>query len=125
MMKKILMLLIWGVFCATSVVEAQQYFIPKYKGEKVKRDFITDNPQRKWTVTFGGTYNMAFGMTDRIALKHQDDVVSYPREIGLSGASALLGVGYKFGENIVTGVETGVLFQDNGYAMPLYGTFNY
>lgn len=119
------MLLIWGVFCATSVVEAQQYFIPKYKGEKVKRDFVTDNPKRKWTVTFSGTYNMAFGMTDRINLKHQDDVVTHPREIDLSGASALLGIGYKATENIVAGLEGGALFQDNGYAMPIYGTFNY
>ena len=124
-MKKILMLLVGMIFCATSVVEAQQYFIPKYKGEKVKRDFVTDNPKRKWTITFGGTYNMAFGMTDRIALKHQDDVVTYPRDTKLSGASALLGVGYKATEHIVAGVESGALYQDNGIAMPLYGTFNY
>ncbi|MBR5484755.1 MAG: hypothetical protein IKV18_08665 [Alistipes sp.] len=125
MMKKILMLLVGMIFCATSMVEAQQYFIPKYKGEKVKRDFVTDNPKRKWTITFGGTYNMAFGMTDRIALKHQDDVVTYPRDTKLSGASALLGVGYKANEHIVAGVESGALFQDNGIAMPFYGTFNY
>ena len=119
------MLLVGMIFCATSMVEAQQYFIPKYKGEKVKRDFVTDNPKRKWTITFGGTYNMAFGMTDRISLKHQDDVVTYPRDSKLSGASALLGVGYKANEHIVAGVETGALFQDNGIAMPFYGTFNY
>ncbi|MBR4994438.1 MAG: hypothetical protein IKY82_00070 [Alistipes sp.] len=123
-MKKILFLLV-AVVGFSMVAEAQQYFIPKYKGEKVERDFVLDNPKRKFTVTLGGTYNMAFGITDRVNLKHQNDVVTYPREIGFSGGSALLGVGYKATENIVAGVETGALFQDNGIAMPLYGTFNY
>ena len=47
-MKKILMLLIWGVFCATSVVEAQQYFIPKYKGEKVEDIFRKEPSYYSW-----------------------------------------------------------------------------
>lgn len=123
-MKKILLILVAVIgYCAS--VEAQQYFIPKYKGEKVERDFVMDNPKRKLTITFGGTYNMALGMNDRINLEHQSDVVKYPREIDLSGGSILLGIGYKATENIVAGIETGALFQDNGYAMPLYGTFNY
>ena len=123
-MKKILMILVWVIFCGTSV-SAQQYFIPKYKGEKIKRDFVLDNPKRKWTVTFGGTYNMAFGMTEHVNLKHQNDVVTYPHKMKLSGGSVLVGAGYKATENIVAGVESGVLFQDNGHAMPLYGTLNY
>lgn len=118
------MMLVAVIVCNTAV-QAQRYFIPKYKGEKVERDFVMDNPKRKWTITFGGTYNMALGMNDRVNLKHQDDVVKYPRECDLSGGSILLGVGYKATENIVAGIETGALFQDNGYAMPLYGTFNY
>ena len=123
-MKKILMILVWVIFCGTSV-SAQQYFIPKYKGEKVKRDFVLDNPKRKWTVTFGGTYNMAFGMTERVNLKHQGEVLTYPHSMKLSGGSVLLGAGYKATENIVAGLESGVIFQDNGIAMPLYGAFNY
>ena len=123
-MKKILMILVWVIFCGTSV-SAQQYFIPKYKGEKVKRDFVLDNPKRKWTVTFGGTYNMAFGMTERVSLKHQNDVVTYPHSMKFSGGSILVGAGYKATENIVAGVETGFIFQDNGNGVPLYGTLNY
>ena len=41
------------------------------------------------------------------------------------GGSVLLGVGYKVTPNFTAGLEGGLLFQGNGNAIPLYGSFKY
>ena len=86
---------------------------------------ILSNSERRWTVTFGGGYNMALGMRNRIRFGDRDYTVRYYEDPSLSGGAVNLGVGYKFTDNIVAGLEAGYLFQDNDDAIPIYGTFNY
>ena len=97
-------MLVLAAMCGATAAQAQRYFIPKYKKKKEVRDYDLSNSERRWTVTFGGGYNM---------------------DPSLSGGAVNLGVGYKFTDNIVAGLEAGYLFQDNDDAIPIYGTFNY
>lgn len=122
-MKKVLMLLALICICATTV-EAQ-HFIPKYKRKKEIRDYELAKPDRKLEIWVGGSYNMALGMQNHIKYSDYGYNVKYDQSPEVTGGTIHLGAAYKFGDNITTGLEAGVLFQDNGYAMPVYGTFNY
>lgn len=124
-MKKILIMLVLAAMCGATAAQAQRYFIPKYKKKKEVRDYDMSNSERRWTVTFGGSYNMALGMRNRIRFGDRDYTVRYYEDPSLSGGAVNLGVGYKFTDNIVAGLEAGYLFQDNDDAIPIYGTFNY
>ena len=124
-MKKILIMLVLAAMCGATAAQAQRYFIPKYKKKKEVRDYDLSNSERRWTVTFGGGYNMALGMRNRIRFGDRDYTVRYYEDPSLSGGAVNLGVGYKFTDNIVAGLEAGYLFQDNDDAIPIYGTFNY
>lgn len=117
------MLLVLISIC-TTVAHSQNY-IPKYKRKKEVRDYDLAKPDRKWEISIGGSYNMALGQLDRIKYSEQGYTTKYNVRPDLSGSSALVGVQYKFGDNFTAGIETGALFQDNGYAWPMYGTFNY
>ena len=118
-------MLVLAAMCGATAAQAQRYFIPKYKKKKEVRDYDLSNSERRWTVTFGGGYNMALGMRNRIRFGDRDYTVRYYEDPSLSGGAVNLGVGYKFTDNIVAGLEAGYLFQDNDDAIPIYGTFNY
>ena len=118
-------MLVLAAMCGATAAQAQRYFIPKYKKKKEVRDYDLSNSERRWTVTFGGGYNMALGMRNRIRFSDRDYTVRYYEDPSLSGGAVNLGVGYKFTDNIVAGLEAGYLFQDNDDAIPIYGTFNY
>lgn len=124
-MKKILMMLVLIALCGSTAVQAQKYYIPKYKKKKEVRDYDLDNPGRPLTVTLDGSYNMALGMQNRIHYGGRDYTVRYNENPSLSGGTIGLGVGYKFSENIVAGLRAGYQFQDKDDAIPLLGTFNY
>lgn len=117
------MLLVLLSMCGT-MAQAQNY-IPKYKRKKEVRDYDLAKPNRKIEISIGGSYNMAMGQLDRIKYTKQGYTTKYDVNPEIMGGSLLVGASYKLGDHITTGLETGVLFQDNGYAMPLYGTFNY
>lgn len=117
------MLLVLLSMCGT-MAQAQNY-IPKYKRKKEVRDYDLAKPDRKLEISFGGSFNLAMGQLDRIKYSQQGYTTKYDVDPDILGGSVLVGAQYKLGDHVATGLETGVLFQDNGYAMPLYGTFNY
>ena len=102
-----------------------QTYIPKYKKKKEVRDYDLAKPDRKLEISLGGSYNMALGQLDHIKYTEQGYTTKYDVRPDFSGSSVLLGASYKITDNINAGLESGVIFQDNGYAMPLYGTFSY
>jgi len=104
-MKKILIMLVLAAMCGATAAQAQRYFIPKYKKKKEVRDYDLSNSERRWTVTLGGGYNMALGMRNRIRFSDRDYTVRYYEDPSLSGGAVNLGVGYKFTDNIVAGLE--------------------
>ena len=121
-MKKILMLLVL-VFMCGAAVEAQEYYIPKYKKKKEVRDYDLENTERKWTITFGGGYDMTLGMQQRIHYKDYDETYNYDGEPSFSGGAVSVGYGYKLGNHVVAGVESGFLHVDKMNMTPIYGTF--
>lgn len=123
-MKKYLLLTLLAVFSFGVAAQAQR-IVPKYKKKKEVREYDLGRSDRSWTVTFGGSYNMALGAFDRIRYIDRDDVVRYDRDPSLSGGSVHAGVGYKLTDHFTMGAETGMLFQYNDYALPLYGTATY
>ncbi len=121
-MKKFLMLLVLAVMCCGVAAEAQSYYIPKYKKKKEVRDYDLENTERKWTVTFGGGYDMTFGMQNRIHYKDYDETYNYDGEPSFSGGGVWLGYGYKLGKHVVTGVESGFMYVDKMSMWPILGT---
>ena len=120
-MKKILMLLV-VVFMCGAVAEAQNIYIPKYKKKKEVRDYDLENMERKWTITFGGGFDMALGMQNRIHYKDYNETVNYDGKPEFAGGGAFVGYGYKLGKHVVTGVESGFLFVDKMCMWPTVGT---
>ena len=118
-------MLVLAAMCGATAAQAQRYYIPKYKKQKEVRDYDLSNSDRRLTVTLGGSYNMALGMRNRIHFSDRNYTEAYYEDPSLSGGSLNLGVGYKFTDNIVAGLEAGYLFQGNDDAIPIYGTFNY
>ena len=112
------------VFMCGAVVEAQNnnIYIPKYKKKKEVRDYDLDNTKRNWTITFGGGYDMALGLQNRIHYKDYDETVKYDGRPDFSGGGVSVGYGYKLGDHVVTGVESGFLFIDNMCMWPTVGT---
>lgn len=124
-MKKILIMMVLAAMCGATAAQAQKYYIPKYKKKKEVRDYDLDNPERRMTVTLGGSYNMALGMQNRIRYSDHGYTEHYDENPSLSGGMVGLGLGYKFSDNIVAGIRTGYQFQDNDDAIPLYASFDY
>ena len=124
-MKRFLAIVLLLCFVGVTTAEAQRHFVPRYKRQKVEKDYTLDKPENKLTVSIGASANFALGMQNRINFTDYKQVTKYNEKPSLMGGNVLLGVGYKATEHIVAGVETGALFQDNGIAMPFYGAFNY
>ena len=123
MMKKLMMLLVLFSMCGT--LAHSQNYIPKYKRKKEVRDYDLAKPDRKWEISLGGSCNFAVGQNDRIKFTEQDYTTRYDVKPRLMGSNVTLAASYKVTDHINTGLESGVLFQGNGVAMPLYGTFSY
>lgn len=111
------------VAVSITTVEAQRYFVPKYKKKKEVREYAMYKTERPIEVYLGGTVNFALGMHNSINFHDYNYNVGYDEKIGLMGGSVYLGVGYKLGNHFVAGLEGGYLFQDNGQAIPLSGVF--
>lgn len=123
-MKKLLLILITLSFVGAGIAEAQ-HFVPRYKRKKMEKDYTLDKPENRLTVSFGGTMNFMLGMHSHINYKDYGQVTNYEQKPDLIGGSVLLGVGYKVTPNFTAGLEGGLLFQGNGNAIPLYGSFKY
>ena len=119
-MKKFLMLLVLVVMCG-SMADAQNIYIPKYKKKKEVRDYDLENKERKWTIWFGGGYDMTLGMQNLIQYKDYDENINYDGEPSFSGGGAFVGWGYKLGQHVVTGVEAGYLHVDKMNMTPVIG----
>ena len=122
-MKKLLMLLVLLSMCGGMAYS--QTYIPKYKKKKEVLDYNLSKDDRKWEYFLGSSCNFAIAQTDRIKYAEQGYSTRYNVSPDLMGSNVYLGAQYKWGKHLTTGVEGGVLFQDNGYAMPIYGTLNY
>ncbi len=123
-MKKFLMLIVL-VAMGLSTVEAQSYYVPKYKKKKEVREYAMFKAERPIEIYFGGAVNFALGMHNHINYKDYGYAVGYDQKIGLMGGDVRIGVGYKLGNHVVAGLEGAYLFQDNGNALPLTGVFKY
>ena len=122
-MKKLLMLLVLLSMCGGMAYS--QTYIPKYKKKKEVRDYELSKSNRNWEFSLGSSCNFAIAQTDRIKYTEQGYTTRYNVSPDLMGSNVFLGAQYKWGEHLATGVEGGVLFQYNVYAMPIYCTLNY
>lgn len=123
-MKKFFMFLVLMTMCVT-VADAQRYFIPKYKKKKEIRTYDLDKSERRWTVTFGGSYDMSLNMQEYVHYKDYKEGYSYDERPNLSGGSAIVGFGMKLGSHVVAGVETGYLYVNKSNLVPLSGAFKF
>ena len=121
-MKKLLMLVVL-VAMGLSTVEAQSYYVPKYKKKKEVKEYALTKAERPIEVYFGGAVNFALGMQNRINYKDYGYGVGYDEKIGLWGGDVRVGVDCKLGKHFTAGLQSGFLFQDNGNAIPLSGVF--
>lgn len=124
-MKRFLAIVLLLCFVGVTTAEAQRHFVPRYKRQKVEKDYTLDKPENKLTVSIGASANFALGMQNRINFTDYKQVTKYNEKPSLMGGNVLLGVGYKVTPNFTAGVEGGLLFQSNGKAIPLYGAFKY
>lgn len=124
-MKRFLAIALLLCFVGVVTAEAQQHFVPRYKRKKVDKDYVLDKAENPLTISFGGTMNFALGMQNHINYKNYGQVTNYNEKPSLLGGSVLLGVGYKVTSHFTAGLEGGMLFQSNGNAIPLYGSFKY
>lgn len=124
LMKKFLMLMVLVVACYTTA-QAQRYYIPKYKRERVVEEADMHKQDRKWTVTLSSSYNMTLGQQNRINYKNRDDVVLYDEETDMHSVTVDLGVGRKFGSHIIAGLSAGFDYSNSLKSMPVHGTFRY
>jgi hypothetical protein len=122
-MKKLLMLLVLLSMCGGMAYS--QTYIPKYKKKKEVRDYDLSRSDRNWEIGLGGSCNFAISQIDRIQFAEQGYTIRNRVTPGLMGSNVFVGAQYKWGEHLATGAEGGVLFQDNGLAVPIYGTLNY
>ena len=83
------------VFACGAVAEAQDIYIPKYKKKKEVRDYDLENTERKWTITFGGGFDMALGRQHSLHYKDYDETVNYNGEPDFAGGGVSVGYGYK------------------------------
>lgn len=123
-MKKFLMFLVLVTMCCATA-QAQRYYIPKYKRQRVVEEADMHKQDRKWTVMLSASYDMSLGQQNRIHYKDRDDVVRYDEETDMHGVTVDLGVGRKFGSHIIAGLSTGFNYSNSLKSMPLHGTFRY
>lgn len=124
-MKKFLTIVLLICFVGVTAAEAQRHFVPRYKRKKVEKDYTLDKPEDKLTVSIGASMNFALGTQNRINFEDYKQLTKYNSKPSLIGGNVLLGVGYKLTPHFTAGLEGGLLFQSNGNAIPLYGTFKY
>ena len=123
-MKKFLMLLVLMAVCYTTA-QAQNYYIPKYKRERIVPEADMHKQDRKWTITLSASYDLSLGMQNRISYKDLNDVVRYDEKTDLHGVTTELGLGYKLGSHIITGLSAGFNYANDLRTMPVHGTFRY
>ena len=123
-MKKFLMLVVLMAVCYTTA-QAQRYYIPKYKRERIVSEVDMHKQDRKWTLTVGASYDLTLGMQNRINYKDLNDVVRYDEETDLHGVTVDMGLGYKIGSHITTGISAGFNYANGLRSMPIHGTFRY
>ena len=123
-MKKFLIFLMLVTLCC-STVQAQRYYIPKYKKERIVNEADMHKQDRKWTITMSASYDLSLGMQNRIFYKDRNDVVRYDQEPFLHGVSADLGIGRKFGSHVIAGLSAGFNYSDKLKSIPVHGTFRY
>lgn len=123
-MKKFLILVVLMAVCYTTA-QAQRYYIPKYKRERVVSEVDMHKQDRKWTITLSASYDLSLGMQNRINYKDLNDVVRYNEETNLHGVNTELGIGYKIGSHIITGLSAGFNYSNDLKSMPVHGTFRY
>ena len=123
-MKKLLILIVLVVM-GIAQVSAQKYYIPRFKKTKIERDYTLDNTKHKWAINLGGSYNACLGMQDNVKYGERGDKVTYPNSTHLSGGSFYLSAGYRFGDHIIAGLESGFQLQGTANSIPLYATLKY
>lgn len=122
-MKKFLMLL---VLAAIGCVElsAQNYYIPRYRRERVEKDYTLSHDDRKLTFTLGASYDLNFGLENSVRIKGEQ-AVNYGEKPELMGVTAYIGIGYKVGKHFVAGLESGYSLSNSENTLPLYGAFKW
>ena len=123
-MKKFLIFLVLVTLCC-STVQAQRYYIPKYKKERVVSEADMHKQDRKWTITLSSSYDLSLGMQNRIYYKDRDDLVKYDQETDLHGVTVDLGMGRKFGSHVIMGLSAGFNYSNSLKSIPVRGTFRY
>ena len=123
-MKKLLILIVLVVM-GIAQVSAQKYYIPRFKKTKIERDYTLDNTKHKWAINLGGSYNACLGLQDKVKYGERGDKVTYPNSTHLSGGSFYLSAGYRFGDHIIAGLESGFQLQGTANSIPLYATLKY
>ena len=123
-MKKYLILLVLAVVCC-STVQAQRYYIPRYKKQKEAREYEHFRSERKFTVTLGASFDMNLGVQNYINLENDDAAVTYDQKPKLPAATTTLGVGYRVSNNFVAGIEVGYSFSNGNHIIPAYGAFKW
>lgn len=104
---------------------AQKYYIPRFKKTKIERDYELEKMSHKFAINLGGSYNICMGMQNSIKYGERGDQVTYNQSMPVSGGSFYLGVGYRFNENLIAGLESGLQLQDNANSIPLYASVKY
>ena len=123
-MKKYLILLVLAVVCC-STVQAQRYYIPRYKKQKEAREYEHFHADRKFTVTLGASFDMNLGMQNYINLDNDAAAVRYDEEPKLPAVTTTLGVSYLVSPHFVAGLEAGYSFSNENHIIPAYGTFKW
>lgn len=123
-MKKFILLLVLVASCCTAV-QAQRYYIPRYKRQKEVRDYDLSHPDRKLTITLGSTFDFGLGMQNRIVYDNDPKPVTYDENPELAGVTVTLGAGYRLGEHLVAGVEAGYGLTNRNNTIPVYGSFKW
>ena len=123
-MKKYLILLVLAVVCC-STVQAQRYYIPRYKKQKEAREYEHFHADRKFTVTLGASFDMNLGMQNYINLDNDAAAVRYDQEPKLPAVTTTLGVSYLVSPHFVAGLEAGYSFSNENHIIPAYGTFKW
>lgn len=123
-MKKFFIFLVLMTMCAT-VADAQRYFIPKFQKKKEIHTYELDKSERRWTLTVGGSYDMALGMQEYIHYADYKENYTSGKRPNFSGGGGVVGLGLKIGGHAVAGIEAGYLYVNQASTIPLTGAFKF
>lgn len=123
-MKKFFIFLVLMTLCATAA-DAQRYFIPKFQKKKEIRTYELDKSERRWTLTVGGSYDMALGMQEYIHYADYKESYTSGKRPNFSGGGGVVGLGLKLGGHVVAGVEAGYLYVNQQNTIPVTGAFKF